>query len=44
VVVVVVDLVADVFVAWLLPLLHPTARMQMPATASAAVNKRMFSS
>jgi len=40
VVVVVVDLVVDVFAPWLPPLLHPAVRMQMLATASAAVSWR----
>src|SRR5882757_979159 len=43
VVVVVVDLVVDVLVPWLLPLLHPPVRMQMLATASAAVSRRTCS-
>src|ERR1700682_1006933 len=43
VVVVVVDLVVDVLVPWLLPLLHPAVRMQMLATASAAVSWRTSS-
>ena len=33
-----VDVAVDVLVPWLLPLLHPAARMQMPATASAAIS------
>jgi hypothetical protein len=40
VVVVVVDLVVDVSVPWLLPLLHPTVRRQTLATASPAVSTR----
>ena len=43
-VVVAVDLVVDVLVPWLLPLLHPAVRMQMLATASAAVSWRTCSS
>jgi hypothetical protein len=43
VVVVAVDLVVDVLVPWLLPLIHPAVRMQMPATATAAVSWRTFS-
>src|ERR1700731_1112670 len=43
VVVVVVDVVVDVLLLWLLALLHPAARMQMPVTASAAVSGRMCS-
>ena len=43
VVVVVVDLVVDVLAPWLPPLLHPAVRMQMPATASAAVSWRTSS-
>ena len=39
-VVVVVDLVVDVLAPWLPPLLHPAVRMQMLATASAAVSWR----
>jgi hypothetical protein len=35
-----VDLVVDVLAPWLLPLLHPTVRLQMAATASAAVSWR----
>ena len=42
-VVVVVDLVVDVFAPWLPPLLHPAVRMQMLATASAAVTWRTSS-
>jgi hypothetical protein len=44
VVVVAVDLVVDVLVPWLLPLLHPAVRRQMLATASAAVSWRTCSS
>jgi hypothetical protein len=40
---VVVDLVVDVLVPWLLPLLHPPTRMQMLATATAAVSRRTCS-
>ena len=43
-VVVAVDLVVDVLVPWLLPLLHPAVRRQMLATASAAVSWRTCSS
>jgi len=43
VVVVVVDLVVDVLAPWLPPLLHPAVRMQMLATASAAVGWRTSS-
>jgi hypothetical protein len=43
VVVVAVDLVVDVLVPWLLPVLHPAVRMQMPATASAAFTWRTSS-
>lgn len=42
-VVVAVDLVVDVLLPWLL-LLHPAVRMQMLATASAAVSGRTCSS
>jgi len=41
---VMVDVVVDVVVPWLLPPLHPAVRMQMPATASAAVSWRTCSS
>src|ERR1700736_3447087 len=43
-VVVAVDLIADVLVPWLLPLLHPAVRTQMAATASAPISWHMRSS